>query len=223
MFTGLVETVGTVRDLRRGEGVLRLSIESPKLVPELVFGQSVSVGGVCLTVVALGGGAFDVDMMPETASRTHFSSLTRGRRVNLERAMTLGGRLDGHLVLGHVDGTASLERLSGGSPRTKEAWFRASAGLKSSMRCVAAKGSVAVDGVSLTVIEADGEGFSVGLIPATLESTTLGLLKPGDSVNVETDVVGKYVERLLNPRPDEAKTGIKARGLTLEEMYELGY
>ena len=154
MFTGLVETVGTVRDLQRGEGILRLSIESPELVPELAFGQSVSVGGVCLTVTALGGGAFGVEMMPETASRTHFSSLARGRRVNLERAMTLGGRLDGHLVLGHVDGTALLERLSGSS-RTKEARFRASAGLKSSMRYVVAKGSVAVDGVSLTVIEAD--------------------------------------------------------------------
>ncbi|MDR2528872.1 MAG: riboflavin synthase [Synergistaceae bacterium] len=222
MFTGLVEAIGTVRESRWVERVLRLSIESLELVPELALGQSVSVGGVCLTVIALRGGAFDVEMMPETASRTRLSSLTRGRRVNLERAMTLGGRLDGHLVLGHVDGTASLENLSG-PPRTKEARFRASKGLKSSMRYVVAKGSVAVDGVSLTVIEADGEGFSVGLIPATLESTALGLLGPGDFVNVETDIVGKYVERLLNPLPDKVASGSKAGGLTLEEMYQLGY
>ena len=231
MFTGLVEAVGTVRDLRKTGEVFRLSIECPKIAPELALGQSVSVSGACLSVVALAGSVFDggvlhgsifhVEMMPETAGRTRFSSLTRGSRVNLERAMKLDGRLDGHLVLGHVDGTAVLEKLSGPA-RTKEARFRAS---KDVMRYVVPKGSVAVDGVSLTVIDADSEGFSVGLIPTTLEDCTLGQIQPGDVVNIETDVIGKYVERLLNWGPeDSGLAGSRAsKKLTLEEMYELGY
>ena len=220
MFTGLVEAIGTVRDIQKTGEVFRLSIECPKLAPELALGQSVSVSGACLSVAARGSGVFgsvfDVEIMPETMARTRFSSLTRGSRVNLERAMKLEGRLDGHLVLGHVDGTALLEKLSGPA-RTKAAYFRAS---KDVMRYVVAKGSIAVDGVSLTVIGVSSEGFSVGLIPTTLENCTLGQLKRGDVVNIETDVIGKYVEQLLN----REREGPKAAGrLTLKEMYELGY
>jgi riboflavin synthase len=221
MFTGLVEAVGTVRDLRKTGEVFRLSIECPKIAPELVLGQSVAVSGTCLSVVALQGSVFEVEMMPETAGRTRCVSLTRGSRVNLERAMRLDGRLDGHLVLGHVDGTAVLEKLSGPA-RTKEAYFRAS---KDVMRYVVPKGSIAVDGVSLTVIDADAESFSVGLIPTTLEDCTLGRLKPGDAVNIETDIVGKYVERLLGSGLagfGPTSSGASSK-LTLEEMYELGY
>ncbi|MDR2178720.1 MAG: riboflavin synthase [Synergistaceae bacterium] len=221
MFTGLVEAMGAVQDVRETGEVFRLSIECPKIAPELVLGQSVAVSGACLSVMALRGSVFDAEMMPETARRTRFSALARGSRVNLERAVKLGDRLDGHLVQGHVDGTAVLEKLSGPA-RTKEARFRALKDLKNAMRYVVAKGSVAVDGVSLTVIDADSEGFSVGLIPTTLENCTLGQIKPGDLVNIETDIVGKYVERLLNPEP--ALTRSQASGkLTLEEMYELGY
>jgi riboflavin synthase len=221
MFTGLVEAIGTVQDVRETGEVFRLSIECPKIALELALGQSVSVSGACLSVVALRGSVFDVEMMPETVGRTRFSVLARGSRVNLERAMKLGGRLDGHMVLGHVDGTATLEKLSGPA-RTREAHFRVS---KEVMRYVVSKGSVAVDGVSLTVIDAGVENFSVGLIPTTLESCTLGRLKPGDIVNIETDIVGKYVERLLNSR--RVDSGSTDSGtlhkLTIEEMYELGY
>jgi riboflavin synthase len=198
----------------------------------LVYGQSVSVSGACLTIVALRGDVFDVEMMPETAERTRFSLLSRGSRVNLERAMKLGGRLDGHLVLGHVDGTATLEKLSG-SDRTKTAWFRTGGDVG---RYIVEKGSVAIDGVSLTVIgvNADTAGtgqavFSVGLIPATLENCTLGWIEPGDKVNVETDIIGKYVERLLRPRESgggkqtAGGTDVKTGRLTLEELNELGY
>ncbi|MDR2174988.1 MAG: riboflavin synthase [Synergistaceae bacterium] len=223
MFTGLVEALGTVRDVRRTGRVFRLSIECPTIAPELVYGQSVAVSGACLTVVALRGDVFDVEMMPETAARTRFSSLPRGSRVNLERAMKLGGRLDGHLVLGHIDGTATLEKLSG-SDRTKTAWFRTG---RDVARYIVEKGSVAVDGVSLTVIGVD-EGsehssFSVGLIPATLENCTLGWIGPGDSVNIETDIIGKYVERLLRPRENGENPSEKSGGLTLEELRGLGY
>ena len=221
MFTGLVEAVGVVRDLRKTESVFRLSIEWPKIVPELTLGQSVAVSGACLTVVSAGGGVFDVEMMPETFSRTRFPSLTRGSGVNLERAMRLDGRLEGHLVLGHVDGTATLEKLTGPA-RTKTAWFRAS---EEVTRHIAGKGSITVDGVSLTVIDAEKGSFSVGLIPATLENTTLSQLRLGDEVNIETDIVGKYVERLLKERtPKERTLGASPRGvLTLEGLCELGY
>jgi len=204
------------------EGVLRLSVECPVLAPELILGQSVAIAGVCLTVVSLHGGVFDVEIMPETIATTRFSSLKQGTRVNLERAMTLGGRLDGHLVQGHADGTAVLEKLTD-QGRTKEARFRASRDLlrKNAMRYIVAKGSVAVDGVSLTVIDVDSEGFSVGLIPATLEHTTLGLIRPRDVVNVETDIIGKYVERLLGSWLGGSPANpVK---LTLEGLCKLGY
>jgi len=229
MFTGLVETVGSVRDFKKTESVFRLSVECPKLVPELIFGQSVAVSGACLTVVSTGSGVFDVEIMPETFARTRFSSLSRGARVNLERAMRLDGRLEGHIVQGHVDGTATLEKLTGPT-RTRTAWFRAPENL---MRYIVGKGSIAVDGVSLTVIDAGKAGkefFSVGLIPATLENSTLGDLKPGDAVNIETDIIGKYVERLFGELgglvggPDRlASPDSRPSALTIEELYKLGY
>ncbi|MDR1875427.1 MAG: riboflavin synthase [Synergistaceae bacterium] len=217
MFTGLIEAVGRVQDIRRTSGVFRLTVECAKVAPELIPGQSVAVSGACLSVVALRGNAFDVEMMPETAARTRFSSLSRGDRVNIERAIRMGDRLDGHLVLGHIDGTAVLRDVSGGN-RTKEAWFRAS---KDLMRTVVKKGSIAIDGVSLTVIDAEAEAFSVGLIPTTLEGCTLGELGPGDTVNIETDIIGKYMERLLRPRTSGTSDG--PGSLTLEELCDLGY
>lgn len=210
MFTGLVEAVGSVREVRKTGGVWRLRIECSKITPELVYGQSVAVSGVCLSVVELGSTFFDVEMMPETASRTRFGGLKRGDRVNLERALRMGDRLDGHIVQGHVDGTATLKELSGND--WKKAWFESSFMLA---RAVVPKGSIAVDGVSLTVIDAEERRFSVGLIPATLEGCTLGLLKPGSVVNIETDIIGKYVERLLK--------GKSSGALTLEGLRDFGY
>ena len=212
MFTGLVEAVGAVRDFRRTESVHLLSIESPALAPLLALGQSVSVSGACLSVVALHEDVFDVEMMPETAERTWFSGLRPGTAVNLERAMALGDRLDGHLVLGHVDGTAVLKRLSGGA-RTRVASFGAEPRL---LRGIVSKGSVALDGVSLTVIDVSASDFSVGLIPTTLESCTLGRLRAGSIVNLETDILGKYVERLLGARGS-------GMSLSIEELKDLGY
>ena len=212
MFTGLVEAVGAVRAFRRAEEVSLLSIECPALASELVLGQSVAVSGACLSVVALHGDVFDVEMMPETAERTWFADLRPGTLVNLERAMALGDRLDGHLVLGHVDGTAVLRRLSG-TGRTRVACFGAGPPL---LRGIVPKGSVALDGVSLTVIGVSASDFSVGLIPMTLESCTLGRMAVGTVVNLETDILGKYVERLLGSRG----SGMR---LSIEELKDLGY
>ena len=214
MFTGLVETMGTVRALRRTGAVYCLSLEAPEIAPELALGQSVSVSGACLTVTACRGDGFDVEMMPETLSRTWFGErLKPGMPVNLERAMRLGDRLDGHIVLGHVDGTAKLAELRG-NDQTREALFSV---LPELARGIVSKGSVALDGVSLTVIDAGDAAFSVGLIPTTLTTCTLGGLKVGMSVNLETDILGKYVERLMGHAP--AKLGFP----TEEELRKLGY
>ncbi|MCR4817926.1 MAG: riboflavin synthase [Fretibacterium sp.] len=214
MFTGLVETMGTVRALRRTGAVYCLSLEAPKIAPELVLGQSVSVSGACLTVTACRTDGFDVEMMPETLSRTWFGDrLKPGMPVNLERAMRLGDRLDGHIVLGHVDGMAKLAELRG-NEQTREAFFSAPPEL---VRGIVSKGSVALDGVSLTVIDVSDAEFSVGLIPTTLAYSTLGGLKVGMSVNLETDILGKYVERLMGHTP------AKLEFPTEEELRKLGY
>ncbi|MBQ7193248.1 MAG: riboflavin synthase [Synergistaceae bacterium] len=200
MFTGLVETVGTVRNFSRKGSYYTLSVEAA-LSGELVIGQSVSVSGACLTVTRKDSHSFDVEMMNETFSRTWFGkNLRQGAKVNLERAMRLTDRLDGHLVLGHVDGVATLKEIRG--TETKEAVFVPEN--PELLRGIVEKGSVAVDGVSLTVIDAGKISFSVGLIPATLEATTLGSLRAGSLINLETDILGKYVARLT-----EFKTEVK--------------
>ena len=207
MFTGLVEAVGRVRAFTRGGRAYTLSIECPKIAPQLTLGQSVAVSGACLSVTALRGDAFDVEMMPETAERTWFRALRPGTAVNLERAMRLGDRLDGH-----VDGTAVLREMTG-EGTARRAVFRADPEL---LRGIVPKGSVALDGVSLTVIDALEAEFSVGLIPTTLRSCTLGAARVGSVVNLETDILGKYTERLLRG----SRSG---KGLTMEELRGLGY
>lgn len=192
MFTGLIETIGTVKSFSRKGTYYTLTVESV-ISGELSLGQSVSVSGACLTVTRNDSHTFDVEMMHETFSRTWFChGLRPGVRVNLERAMRLTDRLDGHLVLGHVDGVATLRDVNG--TETKEAVF-VPENLEL-LRGIVEKGSVAVDGISLTVIDAGNESFSVGIIPATLAATTLGGLKAGGVVNIETDILGKYVTRL---------------------------
>ncbi len=199
MFTGLIETIGTVRKFHQTGTFYTLSIES-SFTNELVTGQSVCVSGACLTVTRKSGSIFDVEMMRETFIRTWFGkSLRSGTKVNLERALRLTDRLDGHLVLGHVDGIAVLKEISG--RETKEAIFVPED--KSLLRGIVEKGSVCIDGVSLTVIDAGSSSFSVGLIPATLEATTLGGLKSGSMINLETDILGKYVERLTMNQSDK--------------------
>ena len=193
MFTGLIERTGTVKKFFQSGEFFTLSIEAENFSGELVKGQSVSVSGACLTVIRNDNKSFDVQMMRETFNRTWFSrSLRAGTKLNLERAMRLTDRLDGHLVLGHVDGVAKLTELKGTA--TKEAVFAPED--KNLLRGIVEKGSVAIDGISLTVINVTEKNFSVGLIPETLSQTTLGDLKTGSFINLETDILGKYVARL---------------------------
>lgn len=199
MFSGLVAVLGEVRALRRrGRGAV-VEVRCVLAGEPLTVGESVAVQGVCLTVVAPDGEGFSADLSPETLSRTTLGTLRPGAKVNLERSLRLGGRIGGHIVLGHVDATTSVVAVLPGDAfqTVRFALPVVVAGE------VAPKGSVAVDGVSLTVA-ALGEGwFDVALIPTTISATTLGKLHPGDKVNLETDVLAKYVRRALGgQRPD---------------------
>jgi riboflavin synthase len=196
MFTGLVEALGEVVE-RAGTGAgERLVLGESRLAPELAIGESVSVNGACLTVVAHDARTFAFEVSPETLRRTNLGELKPGDRVNLERSLRLGDRLGGHLVQGHVDGVGRIERrLTEGEWVVM--WFRCPADLAGQM---VSKGSVAVDGISLTVVEAKHDGFSVALIPHTLAQTTLGFKGPGAAVNLETDLLAKYVWRYLQLR-----------------------
>jgi riboflavin synthase len=186
MFTGLVQSTGTVATLAAG----RLRVEAPL---ELSEGDSVAINGVCLTAAAVSDWGFDADVMPETLRRTALGVLAEGDRVNLELPLRATDRLGGHIVQGHVDGTGTVESVNDdGFARV----VRISAPLEL-LRYVVEKGSIAVDGVSLTVAEVDDDGFSVALIPETLERTTLGSAAPGRAVNIEVDVLAKYVEKLV--------------------------
>ena len=194
MFTGIVEELGTIARLDRGTDSARLTVRGPLVTSDATHGASIAVNGVCLTVVEHADGEFTVDVMAETLSRSSLGSLRAGDRVNLERAMAAGGRFGGHVVQGHVDGTAQiLERVPG--DRWQLVRLSLPAGLA---RYVVEKGSITVDGVSLTVASVDDTSFTVSLIPTTLELTTLGHKGIGDLVNLEVDVLAKYVERLMS-------------------------
>lgn len=193
MFTGIVEELGTVADLRRGRESAVLAVRAPLGCSDASLGDSIAVNGVCLTVTGIEGETFTADVMAETLDRSTLGGLAAGDRVNIERAMPADGRFGGHVVLGHVDATAPvLERRPG------EAWEVVRVGLPEPVAAqVAMKGSIALDGVSLTV-SALGEDFlEVSLIPATLGATTLGAAAVGERVNLETDVLAKHIERLM--------------------------
>jgi len=198
MFTGIIEELGRVRSLDAGAGSARLTVEADRVLEGAAHGTSIAVNGVCLTVAERGPGSFTVDVMPETLSRSSLGAVTPGSAVNLERAVRVDGRLDGHVVQGHVDGVGTVRSREPG-PRWDVLTFELPRVLA---RYVVEKGSIAVDGISLTVTAVDDEEgtFSVSLIPTTLELTTLGAAAPGTPVNLEVDVLAKYVERLLAVR-----------------------
>jgi len=197
MFTGIVEELGAVVSVTPtasgAEAAVRLLVEGPLVTSGVAQGDSIAVSGVCLTVVGADGGCFTTDVMRETLARSTLGGVAAGAAVNLERAVTLQTRLGGHLMQGHVDGTATLLARES-TPQWDVVHFSLPAPLA---RYVVEKGSIAVDGVSLTVVSAGDESFTVSLIPTTLRCTTLGAKAVGDRVNVEVDVMAKYAERLL--------------------------
>lgn len=196
MFTGLVETMGTIAAVVEQPPGKRIAIDADLVASGAAIGDSICISGCCLTVVSIDGQRLEFEAGSETLGRTHLGQLRVGERVNLERSLAVGDRLGGHFVTGHVDGLGTLlERRV--DPPWAHLRFLMPASLASQ---VAAKGSIAVDGVSLTVVEAAADSFTVALIPHTLEITTLGMLQQGDRVNLETDVLAKYVQRSLGDR-----------------------
>ena len=193
MFTGLVEERGTIVSLDELSDSVRLTVNGPLITSDAHHGDSIAVNGVCLTVVAHESGSFTADVMRETLVRSSLGTLSPGDHVNLERAARLDARIGGHLVQGHVDGTAEVLEIS-----PSDNWTLVRFSLPVALaRYVVEKGSITVDGVSLTVVEAGDEFFTVSLIPETLTATTLGSRAVGDLVNLEVDAIAKYVERLM--------------------------
>jgi riboflavin synthase len=191
VFTGIIEGLGTVKSLTRGAGGLRMGIEADIPMDEIKVGDSIAVSGACLTVVDFQDNIFEVDVAPETLSKTTLGQVKVGDRVNLERSLCLGNRLDGHLVTGHVDGVGMVRAKR---PLANAVLF--AFGVPESLsRYIVQKGSVAVDGISLTVNACKRTTFEVSIIPHTAKITTMGFKKVGDPVNIETDIIGKYVER----------------------------
>ena len=210
MFTGIVEEVGRVQSIRREPANAVLTIAASKVLEDVHLGDSIAVCGVCLTVTSFTSSAFTADVMHETLNRSSLGTLKPGSPVNLERAMPANGRFGGHIVSGHIDGTGRITRIR---PDGNAVWYTVSAS-PSLLRYIVEKGSIAIDGISLTVAQVTGRDFSVSIIPHTQGQTTLSARRVGDTVNLETDCIGKYVEKLL---------GSSDAGITQAFLARCGY
>ena len=209
MFTGIVEEMGTVKAIRKGPHSAVGEIQAQVVLEDLHIGDSIAVNGVCLTATAFSPAGFTADVMHETLNRSALALLRPGSRVNLERALAAGGRFGGHIVAGHVDGVGTVQRITRDDNAGPEI-----------LRYVVEKGSIAIDGISLTVARVDGQSFAISAIPHTVSVTTLAHRRVGDPVNLETDVLGKYVEKLLQPLQAEAPP---PSGITRDFLTRCGF
>ena len=215
MFTGIVEDIGVVNRIQRGAKSVVLSISSEKIMTGTKVGDSIAVNGVCLTATSVSKDGFTADVMPETMNRSSLGELKTGSRVNLERAMPADGRFGGHIVSGHIDGTGVITKIT---PEDNAVWYSIRAD-KQILRYIVEKGSIAIDGISLTVAYVDDSSFKVSIIPHTLKETILGFKKAGDIVNLENDIIGKYVEKLIKgDRPSG-----KSEGVSMNTLMENGF
>jgi len=203
MFTGIIEEVGTVKAVQHSGSNSFIRIEAKKILEDIHLGDSIAVNGVCLTVTHFDSTTFQADVMNETLSRSSLGSLRNGSPVNLERAMAAGGRFGGHIVSGHIDGTGTVSDIRNDGIAV---WYTVSA-KPEILRYIVEKGSIAIDGISLTVAKVTDNSFSVSIIPHTASVTILGTKKTGDIVNLENDIVGKYVEKLMKPA-DSPQSGL---------------
>lgn len=215
MFTGIIEEIGKVTQIQKGTHSAILQIQAKIVLEQLKIGDSVAVNGVCLTVTSISSHSFTADVMHETLNRSALSGLTCGSSVNLERAMPANGRFDGHIVAGHVDGVGKIMQIR----RDDNAvWFTIQAN-SSIMHYIVEKGSIAIDGISLTVASLSADSFCVSIIPHTAKVTTLGMRKIGDTVNLENDIIGKYVEKFLMPTAPTSQKNTFTREWLLQHGY----
>ena len=204
IFTGIIEELGTINRIERGSNSSRINVRAGKVLEDVRIGDSIAINGVCLTVTEFDSEHFVADVMAETLEKTNLRDLTSGQRVNLERAVRLGDRMGGHLVQGHVDGVGTIVEQQ----KLDIATIIRIKTTAEVLAYVVKKGSVAIDGISLTVVETGVDSFAVSLIPHTAAMTTLGFKKPGDTVNLESDIIGRYVEKLLQGQKDSQKSNL---------------
>lgn len=221
MFTGIIEEKGTIAGIQKGAKSSILTIQGNVIFGDLRLGDSVAVNGVCLTASSIRGNTFTADVMHETLDRSGLGSLRQGSHVNLERAMAAMGRFGGHIVSGHIDGTGTITDIK---KDDNAVWYTIKAP-SPIMRYIVEKGSITIDGISLTVADVDSSSFKVSIIPHTALVTTLGERKTGDSVNLENDIIGKYVEKLLGPAGDNNGSSAQSEGggLTMEFLMKHGF
>ena len=215
MFTGIIEEVGIVKEVRHSGNTSFIRIGAHKILEDIRTGDSIAVNGVCLTVTQYDSSSFRADVMNETLSRSSLGELSAGSRVDLERAMAAGGRFGGHIVSGHIDGTGTVTDIRNDGIAV---WYTIAAP-ENILRYVVEKGSVAIDGISLTVARVSSSGFSVSIIPHTAANTVLADRKKGDTVNLENDIIAKYVEKLLKPAENTVSSG----GVTMELLAGSGF
>jgi riboflavin synthase len=206
MFTGIIEEKGVIKSIKTGGRSARIVISAVKILEDMKVGDSINTDGVCLTVTEFSASTFTVDVMPETMLRSGFGKLKPGSILNLERALRLSDRLGGHIVSGHIDGTGKLEKIRKDENAT---WLSIVAG-EPVLRYIVEKGSVAIDGISLTVVKVDSRAFEVSVIPHTQSETTILTKKTGDTMNIECDIIGKYIERLGSAGREKIDIGFLA-------------
>lgn len=216
MFTGIIEEVGVVKSIRMGAQSAVITIQAEKVMEDIHVGDSIATNGVCLTVTSFDKNSYSVDVMHETLRRTNLGTLKSGSRVNLERAMAADGRFGGHIVAGHVDDPGTITSME----KDDNAIWITIRTTPAVLKYIVEKGSIAIDGISLTVARVDDKSFAVSVIPHTGANTTLLEKKPGNTVNLETDMVGKYVEKLL--RYEESKEKPQS-GITMDFLKSYGF
>lgn len=216
MFTGIVEEMGTIAGIQKGAKSAVLTIQAEKVFSDIHIGDSIALNGVCLTVTSFSGNTYTADVMNETLRRSSLGSLTVGSKVNLERAMAANGRFGGHIVSGHIDGTGTITKVE----KDDNAIWYTIAAEENLMKYIVEKGSIAIDGISLTVAKRSDMDFAISMIPHTAKETVLSQKKPGDIVNLENDIVGKYIEQLMHYEKKEEK---KESRLTKEFLLRAGF
>ncbi|WP_227395361.1 riboflavin synthase [Jeotgalibacillus aurantiacus] len=204
MFTGLIEEIGTIKNIKKGAKSMVLTINCSKILEDAKLGDSISINGVCLTVTSFSDQYFTADVMPETMKSTTLHQLKTGSRVNLERAMAANGRFGGHFVSGHIDGTGTISSIE----KVDNALYIYIQAPEHLMKYFMMKGSVSVDGTSLTIFDVKESAFMISLIPQTAEESIVASKKPGDLVNIECDMIAKYIQNLMNPAETPQKKGI---------------